>query len=161
MKLRVVSLLFVLLLQAPIRAADTLPVKLTDEAFWGLIQDLSEPSAAFPGENYVSNEPKYVEPLTELLKSSKPGGVYIGVGPEQNFNFIAATKPKMAFILDIRGQNALETPDVSWPFRNVFRSRHIPLEVVLQAAASQLIRHLFCDSANGCLSENRRGPLPL
>ena len=108
MKLRVVSLLFVLLLQAPIRAADTLPVKLTDEAFWGLIQDLSEPSAAFPGENYVSNEPKYVEPLTELLKSSKPGGVYIGVGPEQNFNFIAATRPKMAFILDIRRQNALE-----------------------------------------------------
>src|SRR4030095_14987676 len=108
MKRRVVSLVFVVSLQFPIRSADTLPARLTDDAYWDLLQVLSEPGSAFPGENYVSNEPKYVEPLTELLKTSKPGGIYLGVGPEQNFNFIAATRPKMAFIIDIRRQNALE-----------------------------------------------------
>jgi hypothetical protein len=35
----------------------------------------------------------------------KPGGVYIGVGPEQNFTYIAALRPRIAFIVDIRRQN--------------------------------------------------------
>jgi hypothetical protein len=35
----------------------------------------------------------------------KPGGVYLGVGPEQNFTYIAAIKPKMVFITDIRRGN--------------------------------------------------------
>ena len=33
------------------------------------------------------------------------GGVYIGVGPEQNFSFIARLRPAMAFIVDIRAGN--------------------------------------------------------
>src|SRR5262245_51922132 len=108
MKSPLAAVVFLLLLQVPIRSADTLPPALDDAAFRGLMQSLSEPGGAFPGENYVSNEPRYVEPLTELLKTSKPGGVYLGVGPEQNFNFIAATRPRMAFVIDIRHQNALE-----------------------------------------------------
>src|SRR2546421_13122442 len=43
-----------------------------------------------------------------LLKTLDPGGVYIGVGPEQNFTYIVALKPKIAFILDIRRQNMIE-----------------------------------------------------
>jgi len=31
--------------------------------------------------------------------------VYLGVGPEQNFTYIVATKPAMAFIVDIRRGN--------------------------------------------------------
>ncbi len=38
----------------------------------------------------------------------EPGGVYMGVAPEQNFTYIAAMKPKMAFIIDIRRQNMIE-----------------------------------------------------
>ena len=33
------------------------------------------------------------------------GGVYIGVGPEQNFSYIARLRPVMAFIIDIRNEN--------------------------------------------------------
>ena len=33
------------------------------------------------------------------------GGVYIGVGPEQNFSYIARLRPAMAFIIDIRREN--------------------------------------------------------
>jgi hypothetical protein len=35
----------------------------------------------------------------------KPGGVYMGVGPEQNFTYIVAVQPRIAFITDIRRQN--------------------------------------------------------
>ena len=36
------------------------------------------------------------------------GGPLIGVGPEQNFSYIALTDPALAFIVDIRRANALE-----------------------------------------------------
>ena len=32
-------------------------------------------------------------------------GVYIGVGPEQNFSYIARLRPTIAFIVDIRLEN--------------------------------------------------------
>jgi hypothetical protein len=34
--------------------------------------------------------------------------VYLGVGPEQNFTYISALAPRMAFIVDIRRQNMIE-----------------------------------------------------
>ena len=34
--------------------------------------------------------------------------MYIGVGPDQNFSFIARVRPRYAFILDIRRQNMLQ-----------------------------------------------------
>ena len=40
-----------------------------------------------------------------LAARVKPGGVYLGVGPEQNFTYIAAIRPKIAFINDIRRGN--------------------------------------------------------
>src|SRR4029079_7788958 len=32
---------------------------------------------------------------------------YLGVGPDQNFTYIAALKPRISFIVDIRRQNML------------------------------------------------------
>ena len=43
--------------------------------------------------------------IPDLTRTVKPGRVYLGVGPEQNFTYIAATKPAMAFIIDIRRGN--------------------------------------------------------
>jgi hypothetical protein len=43
-----------------------------------------------------------------LMGKSGSGGVYLGVGPEQNFNYIAAIRPPMAFIIDIRRENLLQ-----------------------------------------------------
>jgi len=42
-----------------------------------------------------------------LERSARPGGVYLGVGPEQNFSYIALTRPELAFIVDIRRDNML------------------------------------------------------
>jgi len=85
--------------------ADTLPTQLSDEEFWKLSSESSEPDGTFRSDNLLSNESyfQYVIPqLSELAKSQR---VYMGVGPEQNFTYIAALKPKMVFILDIRRGN--------------------------------------------------------
>src|ERR1051326_338082 len=88
-------------------AADTLPRELTDDAFWKLISDYSEDGGYFRFE-YMSNEQEFQYVIPRLLETRKPGGVYLGVGPEQNFTYIAALQPRMAFIFDIRRQNMLE-----------------------------------------------------
>ena len=88
-------------------AADTLPRELSDDAFWRLVSDLSEEGGAFRFE-FMSNEPLFQYVIPRLQENRKPGGVYLGVGPEQNFTYIAAIQPGMAFIFDIRRQNMLE-----------------------------------------------------
>src|SRR5205814_1616836 len=89
-------------------AADTLPSSLTDQQFWKLINDFSEPGGNFIFEMYMSNEETLQEILPDLLGRVQPGGVYIGVAPEQNFTYIAALHPKMAFVIDIRRENMIE-----------------------------------------------------
>jgi hypothetical protein len=84
-----------------------LPPRLTDSAFWQLIDELSEPGGTFLSSNYVSNERDYQRVIPELEKHKKPGGVYIGVGPDQNFTYISALQPAIAFIVDIRRENML------------------------------------------------------
>jgi len=90
------------------RGADTLPASLSDQEFWKLITDLSEPGGNFVFEMYMSNEQTFQEVLPDLLRRVQPGGVYIGVAPEQNFTYIAALRPKMAFIIDIRRENMVQ-----------------------------------------------------
>ncbi len=57
---------------------------------------------------FMSNEREFPSALPELKKTAKPDGIYLGVGPEQNFTYIATTTPKLAFIFDIRRENMLE-----------------------------------------------------
>jgi hypothetical protein len=88
-----------------LRGADTLPARLTDEAFWKLSVDLSEDNGHFRSDNLLSNEIWFQTVIPDLLAKTRPEGVYLGVGPEQNFTYIAALKPKMVFITDIRRGN--------------------------------------------------------
>jgi hypothetical protein len=46
--------------------------------------------------------------IPALKAGAKPGGVYLGVAPDQNFTYIVALRPQMAFIVDIRRGNLLE-----------------------------------------------------
>src|SRR5437867_8916446 len=87
------------------KAADTLPSRYSDSEFWRMVTDFSEPGGAFPYENFVSNEVSYQDILPELKRIAKLGGAYLGVATEQNFTYVAAIQPKVAFILDIRRQN--------------------------------------------------------
>ena len=97
----------VALIVPSLHAADTLPRELSDDAYWKLIADYSEEAGSFRFE-YMSNEQEFQIVIPRLLENRKPGGVYVGVGPEQNFTYIAALQPKMAFIVDIRRENMLE-----------------------------------------------------
>jgi hypothetical protein len=101
-------LITVLLLSVPVHPADTLPKEISDDTFWKLIDSFSEPGGAFQSENFLSNETGFQAVIPALKELTKPGGVYIGVGPEQNFTYIASIRPKIAFIIDIRRQNMLE-----------------------------------------------------
>src|SRR3989475_5816182 len=99
-----VALLFIPLSLKP---ADTLPLQIPDVAFWRMVTGFSEEAGSFRFQ-YMSNEREFAALIPELKKSTKPGGVYLGVGPEQNFSYIAALQPRIAFIFDIRRENMLE-----------------------------------------------------
>ncbi len=92
---------------APIPPAPDAAVQEMDagRAFGPLVRDLSEPSRAFLTDNWVSNETSYLQPKDQLV--GRAGGAYIGVGPEQNFSYIALAKPEIAFIVDLRRENAM------------------------------------------------------
>src|SRR5215510_9756145 len=86
-------------------AADRVPTRLGDEEFWSLIASLSEPNGSFRSDNLLSNELRHQFVLPDLKQTAMPGRAFIGVGPEQNFTYIAALQPSIAFIVDIRRGN--------------------------------------------------------
>src|SRR5712671_5412685 len=71
-----------------------------------LIEQLSEPNGEFDTDNLISNEQSYLH-VVPALEQAGTGGVYIGVGPDQNFSYIARLRPTGAFIVDIRRDNLL------------------------------------------------------
>jgi hypothetical protein len=85
-----------------------LPDRLTDREFWGLSTSASEPGGYFRNENITnltSNEVLFQHVIPDLVSRTKPGGVYLGVGPEQNYTYMVAVRPKLAIIFDIRRGN--------------------------------------------------------
>ena len=100
---RLTCLLLALALAQQACGRSGLPSALGDREFWHLVETLSEPAGQFTlSENLVSNEPRVAENLRWLRPA---GGVYVGVGPEQNFSYIARLRPSLAFIVDIRTEN--------------------------------------------------------
>ena len=89
-------------------AGESLPTEIRDETFWKMVTAMSEPDGQFRYENFLSNEIQYQVVIPALKAKTKTGGVYMGVGPEQNFTYIVALQPRIAFITDIRRQNMLE-----------------------------------------------------
>src|SRR6185436_16644079 len=77
------------------------------QAFASLVEQLSEPNGQFDTDNLISNEQSYLHVVPALEQAGVAGGVYIGVGPDQNFSYIARIRPAEAFIVDIRRDNLL------------------------------------------------------
>jgi hypothetical protein len=86
-------------------SARSVPAQLTDQEFWRLVDDFSEPNGYFRSDNLLSNENAYQHVIPTLQANLPAGGVYLGVGPEQNFTYLAALRPRLAFIVDIRRGN--------------------------------------------------------
>jgi hypothetical protein len=92
--------------QAPAATASaTLPAKIPDAEYWKTINDLAEPGGYFRiPDNFTSNEIEVGWLFSRLQETKVNGGVYLGVGPEQNLSYIASIRPKMAVLFDIRRQ---------------------------------------------------------
>ena len=82
------------------------PATVTRSTFASQIAALSEGEGYFDTDNLISNEQRYLSVVPDL-RASGTGGAYIGVGPDQNFSYIAATRPAIAIMIDIRRDNLL------------------------------------------------------
>src|SRR5262245_36577586 len=146
------------LLFAPIaRTAAPVPSKLSDQQCWSLSRDLSEEDGFFRSVNLLSNETTFQWVIPDLVKSTKQGRVYMGVGPEQNFTYIAALKPAMAVIVDIRHGNT----DVHLMYKALFElskdrvefvsrlfSRKTPAGLTARSSASQIFNAFLTAEGN-------------
>jgi len=91
--------------EQPRAAAD---LQVTVQQFGQYIDEWSEPEGYFDSDNFISNETSYLHVVDDLHRRVKAGGIYLGVGPDQNFSYIVHTHPMLAVIADIRRQNMLE-----------------------------------------------------
>jgi len=107
-----------------------LPERLSDQEFWKIITDYSEPSGTFHSENLVSNEARFQGIVPSLVERAVQGRAYVGVGSEQNFTYIAALHPDVAFIVDLRRGNL----DLHLAYKALFE---------MSADRADFVSHLF------------------
>jgi hypothetical protein len=139
---------FVAIRPERVRVIGPLPDRIADTTFWRMMGDMSEPDGDFHSNNFVSNETRLQHVIPALKERIAPGGVYLGVGPEQNFTYIVAFRPRIAFIVDIRRQNAMahlmykaliETSADRAEFLSRLFSRTRPAGVDTASSASDLV----------------------
>lgn len=82
--------------------------RIDDATFWRMVNEFSEPGGYFHSDNFVSNEAEFQYVIPSLRARLGTGGAYLGVGPDQNFTYLVAFRPQIAFIMDIRRQNMLQ-----------------------------------------------------
>jgi hypothetical protein len=150
---RAALMIALLFLAAPAVAfAQGLPTRLSDQEFWKLVTESSEADGFFQSDNLVSNELTLQHIIPELVKGRAPGGVYLGVGPDQNFTYIAAMRPRIAFIVDIRRgamlqhlmyKSLFEMAEDRADFLSLLFSRPRPAGVAADAAPIQLLEAFY------------------
>ena len=118
------------------------PASHAEIALAPLSAELSEPAGYFDTDNLISNESSYLQVADQLAEAAPGGEVYIGVGPDQNFSYIARLRPRYAFILDIRRENLLQ---------------HL-LFAALFARADDPYRYLCLLFSRACPSATPHGP---
>ncbi len=91
---------------APTAAVESDSLSTTE--FVRLIRDFSEEGGYFLSDNFTSSEDSYLTIVDKMKELGATGGAYIGVGPEQNFTYIAKVRPRIAFIVDIRRQAMIQ-----------------------------------------------------
>ena len=143
---RLLAVLVCLVVIPALYAQRQIPERISDEDFWHMVSDFSEPNGSFHSDNFVSNETMF-QRLIPRLKAHGAGGAYIGVGPEQNFTYLAAVRPQIAFIVDIRRQAMLqhlmykaiiELSEDRADFLSLLFSRHRPAGLTAESSALEL-----------------------
>lgn len=128
-------------------ANHTLPARISDADFWRLVTEFSEGDGYFPSDNLVSNELTFQWVIPRIVTSWTAGQAYLGVGPDQNFTYLAALKPSIAFIVDIRRDNLrlqllykalIEMSPTRAAFLSRLLSRESPAGVPTNASVGEL-----------------------
>jgi hypothetical protein len=83
------------------------PAPPSTTSFASHVAGLSEAEGYFDTDNLISNEQSYLSVLSDVDRAGLRGGAYVGVGPDQNFSYIAAAHSDVAFIIDVRRDNLL------------------------------------------------------
>jgi hypothetical protein len=78
-----------------------------DASFASVVNALSGPETGPRGDNFVTNEDSFARVAGAVGRRVPPGGVYLGVGPDQNFTFVAHARPALSVIVDYRRRNLL------------------------------------------------------
>src|SRR5690242_17019375 len=84
------------------------PESLSAKEFARVSNECSEEGGSFRSDNFTSNETSYLHVVDKMKQLGASGGAYIGVGPEQNFTYIAKVHPRIAFLVDIRRQAIIQ-----------------------------------------------------
>jgi hypothetical protein len=125
------------------------PERLSDAQFSRLMTEFSEGDGYFASDNLVSNELTFQWVIPDLLKSWSDGRAYLGVGPDQNFTYIANLRPSIAFIVDIRRDNLrlhllykalMEMSPTRAAFLSRLLSRELTTPVATDASAARLFQ---------------------
>ena len=132
------------------------PDSLTDAEFWKFFTSMSEPGGQFLSENFVSNEVSFQDVIPTLQKSLTKDGVYLGVGPEQNFTYIANLKPRLAVIFDIRRQNAMQ----HLMYKALFELSPTRAEFVSRLFSRPAVGRLATGIAVGALFDSATAAIP-
>jgi hypothetical protein len=101
------ALIVVLAAGVLVRADSGLPHLQPTSPFAAQVAALSEPPGYFDTDNLISNERSYLQVVQDLRRRAVHGGAYIGVGPDQNFSYIAEIRPAIAYMVDVRRDNLL------------------------------------------------------
>jgi hypothetical protein len=112
--------------------------RLDDATFAATVQRLSEPPGYFDTDNLISNESSYLHVIPRLRALGTRGGAYLGVGPDQNYSYIAALRPRVAYLVDVRRDNLLQ----HLMFRSLFAHAESRLEYLCQWLGRRCPRNL-------------------
>jgi hypothetical protein len=147
---------------------EAIPQRLDDRTFWTLVTEFSEPNGFFRSDNLVSNEMVFQHVIPALQQNVLPASAYVGVGPEQNFTYIAALKPRIAFIVDVRRQNMLlhlmykaliEESPTREAFLSRLFSRPVPANTTPQDSAAALLTAFEREEPDGVAFERNRAEI--
>jgi hypothetical protein len=142
--------------------------RLDDHTFWTLVTEFSEPNGFFRSDNLVSNEMVFQYVIPALEQTVLPASAYVGVGPDQNFTYIAALKPRIAFIVDIRRDNLLlhlmykaliEMSPTREEFISRLFSRPIPAGTAARDSADALLSAFQQEEPDGVAFERNRADI--
>ena len=119
-----------------------------DDEYWRIVSEFSERAGTFQSDNLLSNErwlqhviPDLVANVANVAKAGQ-SRVYVGVGPEQNFTYIAALQPAHGVHRGHPPRKLRSAPDVQGALRALGRSRRVRLAAVLPAAAARADREV-------------------